>query len=562
VVESDRFWKIDQLPDKLGLANFGKGLRAQNPDLRGLEDFDLETDVSPLIDPTGNGDDTVEKQAEAFIGMKASIDTWTEQNPPAPSVPLTTMTSSNPLFADYTFHNSNVFSIRDNYMYPGKDSQGNDIPVYLTEAFSDYIVIGWHSNPKDDPLTANTDPPGGEFQKTLEERLPELYMTLGWSTDTAKAQKDSKSSARILCHSSIYDVHFRRGGSPTTVKADEAGKNFHSDVFMEPLSVGTTPLYAPLMEYFSGLTTIRDALLTYLDAHADDPSGNLTDLSNGIRKLAGLLIAQDDGYDSQVKAQDLLYGHNYAEAFGGAVWHYDGRAETGHGPPTPCAAEVTTLHQLNSAQAILDATSRELELMRWTLFATWWNLVQDPLTNLVTPQAVKDHDALAKLVTGMFENIVLFEARQKAKQDFITATTNLDSNGKEIIIPGKPTPPRQPYKRTTKPPFYIRKDPTVCISGMASGWPANFSDPLLCRLEAQLVAGPRTLDSNVPKDLGAVRSLAQGLLAEFLIRPDPNSKDLAQIQRSGWKMWNDTQPFFPSVTSPPQHPDSAGANIR
>ena len=555
MVESDRFWKIDQLPDKLGLANFGKGLRSQNPDLRGLEDFDLETDVSPLIDPTGNGDDTVEKQAEAFIGMKASIDTWTEQNPPAPSVPLTTMTSSNPLFADYTFHNSNVFSIRDNYMYPGKDSKGNDIPVYLTEAISDYIVIGWHSNPKDDPLTANTDPPGGEFQNTLEERLPELYMTLGWSTDppTAKAQKDSKSSARILCHSSIYDVHFRRGGSPTTVKADEAGTNFHSDVFMEPLSVGTTPLYAPSMEYFSGLTTSRDALLTYLDAHADDPSGNLTDLSNGIRKLAGLLIAQDDGYDSQVKAQDLLYGHNYAEAFGGAVWHYDGRAETGHGPPTPSTAEVTTLHQLNSAQAILDATSRELELMRWTLFATWWNLVQDPLTNLVTPQAVKDHDALEKLVKGIFENIVLLEARQKAKQDFITATTNLDSNGKEIIIPGKPTPPRQPYKRTTKPPFYIRKDPTVCISGMASGWPANFSDPLLCRFEAQLVAGPRTFDSKVPKDLGAVRSLAQGLLAEFLVRPDPNSKDPAQAQRSGWKMWNDTQPFFPSVTSLPSH---------
>jgi hypothetical protein len=106
-VESDRFWKIDQLPAKLGVADFGKGLRSLNPDVLGLEDFDLETDVSPLIDPSGKINDLntiddpniIESQAEAFIGMKASIDTWAEQSPRAPHVPLTTMTSSNPLFA-------------------------------------------------------------------------------------------------------------------------------------------------------------------------------------------------------------------------------------------------------------------------------------------------------------------------------------------------------------------------------------------------------------------------------------------------------------------------------
>jgi hypothetical protein len=306
------------------------------------------------------------------------------------------------------------------------------------------------------------------------------------------------------------------------------------------------------------LTISRDALLTYLDAHADDPAGELTKLTNGIRKLAGLLIAQDDGYDSQVKAQDLLYGHNFAEGFGGSIWHYDGRADAGHGPPTPTATEAETLHQLNEAQAILDATSRELDLKRWTLFAHWWNLVQDPLTNLVTPQAVKDHDALETLVKGLCDEINVLYARQQAKQNFITATTNLDSTGKEITIKGQPTPTRQPYKRTTKPPFYIRKDPTVCIAGMASGWPANFSDPLICRVATQLVPGPSPSTSpaisslylKIPKDLGTLRQLAQNLVAEFLVRPDPTSKDPNQQQRQsapGWKPWNDTQPWFPSV---------------
>lgn len=245
VVESDRLWNIDDLPDKLGLANFGKGLRSLNPDAPGLEDFDLETDVSPLVNPSGNDPDTVNSQAEFFIGMKETVDNWSEQNPRAPWVRLTTMTSSNPLFADYTFHNSNVFSIRDNYMFPGKDSKSQDIPVYLSEATADYVVIGWHSQAPDDPFTA---PGGGIFQGTLISRLPELFMSLTWDSnpDTARIQKNDTSSARLLCHSSIYDVHFRRSGSPTTVKADDAGKNFHLDATteakMEPLSVGTTPL--------------------------------------------------------------------------------------------------------------------------------------------------------------------------------------------------------------------------------------------------------------------------------------------------------------------------------
>jgi len=225
------------LPDKLGLADFATGRRSINPDELGLEDFDLETDVAPLIDPSTNDDTTVDSQAEAFIGMKTSVDNWSESTTIVPRVSLTTMTSSNPLFADDTFHNSNVFSIRDNYMFPGKDAKGEDIPVYLSEAIADYVVIGWHSKAQDDPL--NT--PG---TKTLQGRLQDMFMTVKWSGDdaTRKSQMNDLSSARLLCHSSIYDVHFRRDGSPTHIQADDAGKNFHSDVKMEPLSVGTTPL--------------------------------------------------------------------------------------------------------------------------------------------------------------------------------------------------------------------------------------------------------------------------------------------------------------------------------
>ncbi len=277
--------------------------------------------------------------------------------------------------------------------------------------------------------------------------------------------------------------------------------------------------------------------MTYLDAHADDPTGDLTTLSSAIRKLAGLLIAVDDGYDSQVKAQDLLYGHNYAESFGGSEWHYDGRAEAGQGPPSPLPAEAATLASLNSAQAILDATSRELDLQRWSLFAQWWNLVADPLDNFVNPQAKRDKYEAA--ITPIIARIQLLTKRQSDNLAFIQATTNLDQQGNQIAVVN----PAPPYKRTAKSPYYIRKDPTVCIAGMASGWPANFSNTLLCRMESELVIGPSTLASKAPKDLGNLQSLAAELLAEFLVRPDATGA----VARPGWKLWSDTQPWCPYV---------------
>jgi hypothetical protein len=284
-----------------------------------------------------------------------------------------------------------------------------------------------------------------------------------------------------------------------------------------------------------------DALLTYLDAHADDKQANpatpddLGLLSSAIRKLAGLLIAADDSYDSQVKAQDLLYGHNYSESPGGSIWHYDGRAVAGQGPPTPSADEAKVLASLNEAQAILDATTKELELARWSLFAQWWNLVADPLDN-VNPQA--KHDQYTAAIQPIIANIATLGARQKERQAFIQTATNLDPQGKQIL-PGQ----AKPYKRAAKDPYYIRKDPTVCIAGMASGWPANFSDPLNCRMESQLVAGPSDphLSSKAPKDLGTLQSLCQKLLSEFLVHPD----DPKAVPRPGWKLWNDTQPWFP-----------------
>ena len=90
--------------------------------LRKVEDLDgnvdLETDVTPFVSFDGNSGstNTLNSQAEKYIGLKTPLKGWKE-DPSAARVPLTIFNSSNPYFADYTVHNPNVFSMRDNFEY-------------------------------------------------------------------------------------------------------------------------------------------------------------------------------------------------------------------------------------------------------------------------------------------------------------------------------------------------------------------------------------------------------------------------------------------------------------
>jgi hypothetical protein len=96
IVESDRVFMIDEID----------------------EGADLEIDVSPFVE-SGDPDapDAVKKQAEVFIGRKTDAVKWAQETTSGNHLKLTIMSSSNPLFADYTPHNANVFSMCDNLSF-------------------------------------------------------------------------------------------------------------------------------------------------------------------------------------------------------------------------------------------------------------------------------------------------------------------------------------------------------------------------------------------------------------------------------------------------------------
>ncbi|KAG7126732.1 Inositol-1 like protein [Verticillium longisporum] len=144
--------------------------------LRTLEELgpeeDLQVDVSPFIS-AADGGVSVADQAEVFIGKKEPIESWSEplDAPPPPPPPskkkkpqfienFSLLASSNQLFADYQPHNSNVFSIVDNFEYT-KDN-------FLVAAKASYYVIGWHSVPGDDLFAGSTLGKGLERRRRLE----------------------------------------------------------------------------------------------------------------------------------------------------------------------------------------------------------------------------------------------------------------------------------------------------------------------------------------------------------------------------------------------------------
>jgi len=487
VVESDRRWEVDDIPD----------------------DYDLETDVTPFVNFEGDPSDSeaLKKQGEVFIGSKTPLESWSETS--KPHVKLTVANSSNPWFADFAIHNPNVFSTMDDFAY--KDG---DATLHLTEAKADYFVIGWHSTAAADPM----DDPGSERARRLSQLMLRLNTNTGdhlmteWNAST--------SGTRCLLHGAIYGVSYSRTSPPKSL-ADTAAEKFTSMTGIEPLSVGTTAL---------------DGMLAFLNAHKDDKSGRVLD--EGARKLAEeisiisqLVYVSEDEYNSRVKAQDLVLQHNYSRSSGGTEWHYAGQSADGCSPAvassTPDASGVSDLDrisQLNTLQTRLDITERELASARWSLFAEWWKYMSDERKAQAAVKA--KYQSKVQLAKTRVQELVNLVSQLRTSIDFLVNLVDC--------------------KKTNKPPFYSRKDIAICVAGVDSGWPLDFMDPLTCRLDHQIPTKSRKAvyeiysegKSPVPSE-GDLQGVAEKLLAECLSSPATDNG-----HTTGFQSW-EQNPFVP-----------------
>lgn len=530
IIESDRLREINDLGD----------------------DVDLQTDVTPFVAYSGDSDnqeDLLDKQAEKYIGLKQDLPGWKESVSDRDRIQLTLMNSSNPLFADYTPHNPNVFSIKDNF-FLGREG---DRPKYLTSATCDYFVCGWHHKESDDPLCAEKNKTA---QKSLSDRLAKLFCkgpepkTTGDASLKANLESlESIAGTRLVCHAARYGVTFDLEHRPKT-PGDDFAKLLSKDITMEPVAVGTTPL---------------DALLAFYQAHENDagfldslsqsePSTDGPDPKSGSQIAAALmflreqLYATEDDYDSRIKASDLVFTHNHRRYPGGFQWHYDRKKTKDEQPVKPSdipiidssnpnaepKSEVDMLHDLNEQQRLYDSNDRKLKQLQWALFSEFFKYVSDPSNN-----SVVSDDSPARTSVDRVE---IYKSRVGPLRVEIQNLLQ-DQLSLEQIMRAR----RVEAKKLSDDPFYKRNDPTLCLAGIDGGWDANFLDNTPTRFfgldqssDASLIGDFNDVfkgleEANLPSELV---STIKGLILE-------SSKGYRESLKSfGHRFWS-KQPFSP-----------------
>jgi hypothetical protein len=483
VVESDRLKRIDQIGPQ----------------------EDVETDYSPFINPADlvpTGKRIIDGPAEWFIGSKTSLADWVKWKqsgePALYSSQFTPLTSSNPLFADYMPHNTNVFSIIDDFEFKSANST-----IHLDSATADYYVLGWHSDPADDPMTTDHS----VTAPVHSDRLDDCNMCLkDPSSGSAPSWIASASATRVLCHASMYGVKYSRTAMPDSITslASKAGARLKKE---QPIAIGVTPL---------------DALLAYCRGHSDEDVSPMSDLEIDLLKLQSLLLAtENDDVDALKAAADESYEEAFTKFEGGTQWHYQMSTPGGKPAPPPNPA---TFAKFNSDQASYDNALRESLQMRGYLFLEWWKYV----SGLIEDTRSEEYKTqLAGWKTSL----------ANAKQKMMSIQPSL---------PNAATNPVPDVQKGTSDRFYQRKDPTILFGGIKSGFEPDFSDALPVRLGDQLVS-----TSTSPPDTAwaGFDSFADRLTSTPALFPS-DLKDSALSSLKEFSILSPSNPGNTSATAP------------
>ncbi|KAL8826099.1 MAG: hypothetical protein Q9191_004005 [Dirinaria sp. TL-2023a] len=503
VIESDKIQNIDNIP----------------------ETMDLQVDFAPFITSFIEKDKTankisVDQQAEIFIGQCMDANEWKESaNPNEPRVGLSAASSSNQLFMDYQYHNSNVFSMLDTFTYEQDGGQ-----KCLTSAKANYYVIGWRDGKDKDILSQDTV---SKLRADLEvvsreKQIEDLGMAINKSIPAAdKTLIDDwlrdDASGRSLCHGTLYDVEWNSESRPQNVLADDFGLTLDAG---NSIAVGTTPINS-ILAYISGT----------------DPNPEIED---SIYQLQAYLRAEDDSIDAYMAAADEVQCTNYAHFDGGTQFALPGttggKANTGE--------DRDKWGAVNSAQKLKDATLRRMQQLRWEIFAWWWKYISDV-------------DNVDKGRTPWYKE------QTQVPKDELTLLKKFLS--KLDLLVGQPSPP---IKSVVMEDFHQREDPTLLLTHCESAWPRDFDKALKVRLNNQLVGDLEKeppLGSNLHCLPPELREAGKNLFNEFselltkssFTNPKPQDAVLP-LYHDGktpsedvstdnpWRdRWGSSQPWFP-----------------
>ncbi|RAQ50497.1 hypothetical protein AFGD_003035 [Aspergillus flavus] len=452
VIEGDYLWNLENIPAH----------------------YDLQVDVSPFLAGEDGKEVDVGAQAEMFIGRKTPLKEWKNDSPANPPR-ITLLGSGNQLFADFQQHNSNVFSMVDNFAYGNPKK-----PDYLNAAKASYYVIGWHRKEDVDPLWK------GATDRSNAEKLESLFMSLQGKDKDWLAATDK---ARLLCHGAMYDVEWDWKKKPNKVPADDFARRLQ-DQNKTSVAVGTTAL---------------DALITYCKDR--ERTGTNTDdvakLEHSILALQTLLHATDDGVEGQLEASDIVYNWNFMRSPGGIRYFLAAEEDAQERPLETDEQSKALLIKLNQHQMLLDSCRRVIDQHQWDIFALWWKYITDP-SNDKNQEKQKSFKASLKIVKNKLNDAISqIDPTTYQIERLKNAIDNLKDSNDQPIESKK-------VRSGTHQPYYQARDPTVLVGGIDQGWPSDYLLPVKVRLPSQTVnqsGGP------LPTALGEIMNQMRQKLA-------------------------------------------------
>ncbi|CAH0046897.1 unnamed protein product [Clonostachys solani] len=499
----------------------------------------VQTDFSPFITaPDDNSPINIEEQAEALIGGKTPVDKWTE-DPESNNRPLlTVMHGGNMLFADFQQHNTNVFSMIDNFEYGDAD----DLKC-LESATADYYVIGWHADESQDPLYIS------DMAKVdRNDRIQRSQLKLDDNSKDGQTWSASSESGNTLSHGAMYNVEWSATDRPANIPADTLSEHLHD---LDPIAVGSTPL---------------DALLAYVKASQEsEQDQDVKQVMHAVECIQKYFLMDEDTVDSHEQAEDLLYSFNFDNFPGGTRWHVAEGTDPQKPTARPDPGIIESLNRLNQQQTRLDSLSRLEDRIKWEVFAIWWGFVTRRVSNSKGDTTVKD--TKSKVDAWTTKKDKLLKQLNKCKQD------------RDDIVEKDPALAQLITDKivcaSVHPNFHTQTDPTLLVGHMESSWPSDWLELLLARVNTDITTW-ETRDESTDVHLAvgldklpeSIRDTAAALVNEFIslsvdiikpIRPFaqtteaepaqtilPLYHDLEikneEVQRD---RWGSTQPFFP-----------------
>ncbi|KAM0266713.1 hypothetical protein ACHAPA_006635 [Fusarium lateritium] len=180
-------------------------------------------------------------------------------------------------------------------------------------------------------------------------------------------------------------------------------------------------------------------------------------------------MSRDDGVAFHVQASDLMYNWNFARFDGRDHYHVATSEDRAAGEKSELPKDQQKeLAELNRYCRLRDVSRRRLKAERLSAFSNCW---------LTVTRAKKTSD-ISSAVDLLIEEIESLTKTIKDLDQVIKIKSGDDPKHPEEV---------KEFERGANPPFAQRRDPTLPVGGVRSGWESNYLLALLDRLNCRII---------------------------------------------------------------------------